>query len=168
MQKSGILNCNFKHGGKGTKLYEVWCSMRRRCNSPKDKRYKIYGGKGVFVCKDWEDFKNFKEWSIANGYKEGLTIDRIDNNGPYSPNNCRWTTHKVQNNNQSTTTILRIGDVEKPLHEWSDFVGIKPETLRRRIYAGWSIERALFEKVTFDKHEHKRKGALKGDQHENL
>ena len=61
MQKSGILYCNFKHGGKGTKLYEVWCSMRRRCNSPKDKRYKSYGGKGVFVCKEWEDFKNFKD-----------------------------------------------------------------------------------------------------------
>lgn len=159
-------NGRYKHGGTGTKLYEVWCSMRARCNRKTDKRYDHYGGRGISVCEEWSDFVAFRNWALKNGYQEGLTIDRIDNDGPYSPENCRWTTKKVQNNNQSTTTIIKVGDVEKPLHIWADFIGIPPEALRRRLYDGWNVERALFEKIDTTKCPKKYRAALRREQDE--
>lgn len=90
------------HGGTYTKLFRVWCSMRARCGNPNDRCFHRYGGRGIKVCEEWDtDFSSFKRWSEANGYEEGLTIDRIDNDKGYSPDNCRWTTMKVQNNNKS-------------------------------------------------------------------
>lgn len=123
-----------------------------------------YGGRGISVCEEWSDFVAFRNWALKNGYQEGLTIDRIDNDGPYSPENCRWTTKKVQNNNQSTTTIIKVGDVEKPLHIWADFIGIPPEALRRRLYDGWNVERALFEKIDTTKCPKKYRAALRREQ----
>jgi hypothetical protein len=154
--------CQKRHAR--TKEYEVWCSMRARCNRKTDKRYDHYGGRGISVCEEWSDFVAFRNWALKNGYQEGLTIDRIDNDGPYSPENCRWTTKKVQNNNQSTTTIIKVGDVEKPLHIWADFIGIPPEALRRRLYDGWNVERALFEKIDTTKCPKKYRAALRREQ----
>lgn len=81
-----------KHGGKGTKLYAVWCDMRKRCNTPTHHAYKYYGGKGVKVCEEWNDFSVFREWAVSHGYAEGLTIDRKESNGNYCPDNCQWIT----------------------------------------------------------------------------
>lgn len=145
-------NPNYKHGGKGTKLYWVWCSMRARCNRKTDKRYDHYGGRGIEVCSEWDDFSVFREWAYSTGYREGLSIERRDNDGDYCPGNCIWATPKIQANNQSTTTFIKIGDVEKPLHVWAEFIGIHPEALRNRLYRGWPVERALFEKTSLDKH----------------
>lgn len=152
--QKGKDNGNYKHGGKHTKLYEVWCSMRQRCNNPRAKMYKYYGAKGVKVCNEWQDdYLAFKQWSILNGYSEGLTIDRIDNNGDYSPLNCRWVTMKTQANNQDKTVRIEYSGVCKTLHEWSDILGINPTTLYFRIYKrGWNIERAFTEKVSLNKH----------------
>lgn len=89
------------HGKSETKLYSVWCSMKSRCGNPNNKHYYRYGGRGITVCSEWEkSFESFYEWSINNGYQEGLTIDRIDNDGNYEPHNCRWVTMYVQCRNK--------------------------------------------------------------------
>ena len=91
---------NMKHGGRWTKLYMVWDSMRSRCFTVSNKDYESYGGRGITVCNEWNDFSAFREWALTNGYKEGLSIDRIDNDGNYEPSNCRWATAHEQRINQ--------------------------------------------------------------------
>lgn len=89
------------HGLSNMKLYHVWLSMKDRCLNPRNKSYFYYGGRGIAVCEEWlESFLPFYEWSINHGYKEGLTIDRINNDGNYEPDNCRWTTWDVQSKNR--------------------------------------------------------------------
>lgn len=89
------------HGGTNTKLYAAWCNMKERCYNPKHEYYYLYGERGISVCDEWlHDFSAFRNWSLENGYADGLTIDRIDNYKGYSPDNCRWTTWSVQNKNK--------------------------------------------------------------------
>ena len=91
------------HGLKNTRLYTVWAEIKNRTLNPKNKNYKYYGGRGIIICDEWKnDVKSFYDWAITNGYEEdkGLSIDRINNEGNYEPNNCRWTTRVVQNRNQ--------------------------------------------------------------------
>ncbi len=94
-----------KHGDYGSRLYWVWRGMKSRCKNPKHKEYKHYGGRGITFCKDWNDYSKFKEWAIASGYDKNArqydcTIDRIDVDGNYEPNNCRWVDMKIQQNNK--------------------------------------------------------------------
>ena len=90
-----------KHGDKGTRLYNTYNSMKQRCNNPKDKAYKDYGGRGITICPEWTDsYIAFRDWSLSHGYQEGLEIDREDNDKGYSPENCRWITHKENCNNR--------------------------------------------------------------------
>ena len=90
---------NYKHGGTGTRLYRIWQLIKDRTLNKKSNMYKSYGERGIGICEDWLTFKVFQEWSLSNGYKENLTIDRIDNNKGYNPYNCRWTTKEVQARN---------------------------------------------------------------------
>ncbi len=94
---------NRKHNLRDTKLYSVWASIKGRTLNPKNKLYNDYGGRGITICDEWKnDFMSFYNWALSNGYEEnkGLSIDRIDNDGNYEPNNCRWTTQNIQARNQ--------------------------------------------------------------------
>lgn len=94
---------NHKHKLSGTKLYHTWIAIKDRCYNPNNKRYDRYGGRGIQVCEEWiNDFMAFYNWAIDNGYDEKLTIDRINNDGNYEPNNCRWETIKAQSRNRSS------------------------------------------------------------------
>jgi len=87
------------HGLRNHRLYRIWYNLKYRCNSEKGKFYKDYGGRGITYCKEWGNFLSFYKWAIANGYKENLTIDRINNDGNYEPTNCRWVTQNIQTRN---------------------------------------------------------------------
>lgn len=131
------------HGKSYTKLYGIWGSMIKRCRNPKDYHYKQYGGRGITVCDEWFDYTTFESWALSNGYAEGLSIDRIEVNGNYCPQNCRWTTDYTQMNNRRNTYYLEYNGVRLSLSEWSAQTGLRRETIRQRILAGWSIEKAL-------------------------
>jgi hypothetical protein len=97
-----------KHGGTGTRLYNIWCGMKDRCYNPNAIPYSRYGGKGITICDEWvNDYDTFREWALTHGYKDTLTIDRINNNLGYSPVNCRWITKAEQNRNTSRTKLNR-------------------------------------------------------------
>ncbi len=141
-----------KHGGKGTRLYSIWIDMNRRCNDPKAPHYENYGGRGIRVCVAWSDFAVFREWANDNGYDDRLTIDRIDNNEGYSPENCRWTTIKTQENNRRNNTLLTLNKETRTLSQWAEITGIHRATISRRIFVyGWPVERALTEPVRKNK-----------------
>ena len=135
---------NTKHGGKGTRLYKIWKHMKKRRNNPNDIGYHKYGGRGIKVCPEWNsNFVPFRDWALANGYSDELTIDRIDNDKGYSPENCRWTTPKAQANNRRSSRYIEFNGERRTISEWADVTGIPQNVINGRIYHGWSIERAL-------------------------
>lgn len=101
-----VLSCEVKHMKthhhihKHKRLYSIWRGMRQRCNSTKHKDYPSYGGRGITICRQWDNFNVFYDWAMANGYSDNLSLDRINNDGNYSPENCRWATQKEQNSNR--------------------------------------------------------------------
>lgn len=148
LQRESTANSNTTHGLRKTRLYRTWHHMRERCYYPKDKRYANYGGRGIAVCDEWnKDFQAFYEWAMANGYREDLSIDRIDVNGNYEPSNCRWATTEEQANNRQSNRRITIGGETLTLSEWSKRSNIKRATFYARIKKGWSEEKALFTPV---------------------
>lgn len=126
-----------KHGFYNEPLYRVWTSMKNRCNSSTNQWYSAYGGKGVSVYQEWqEDFLVFRDWAIKNGYKKGLTLDRIDVNGNYEPNNCRWITIQEQQYNKTTNVYIEINGVSKTLTEWCKKYKTPLSTAKGRIKRG--------------------------------
>jgi len=143
-----IIKISTKHGKSKTRLFNIWSAMKDRCYNKKHIAYLRYGGRGIKICNKWlnsnNGFINFYNWVLENGYKDYLTIDRIDNNGNYEPNNCRWATHLEQQKNQDKTIKITINDEEKTMHEWSEISGIKHSIIYWRYKNNWPVEK-LFE-----------------------
>ena len=150
----GVIEANrkrqTKHGMRHTRLYNVWCSMRGRCNNPNDAAYKDYGARGIKVCDEWnKDFMAFYDWAMSNGYnpnapKGECTLDRRNNNLGYSPENCRWITMKEQCNNRRSNRNLTYNGETHNITEWADIYGINAATLKGRLWAnGYDIKEAL-------------------------
>lgn len=126
------------------RLGKILSGMKQRCYNPNNAKYPIYGGRGIKVCEEWKDnFLSFYEWAVLNGYRNDLSIDRIDSNGNYEPSNCRWATQKEQQNNRRTNHLLMYNGETKTVEGWAETTGIAPATIRKRIEYGWSVEDAL-------------------------
>jgi len=137
-----------KHKGFGTRLYTVWNSMRQRCNNPNNHAFHNYGGRGIKICEEWDDFGKFRDWAIKTGYDDSAlqgecTLDRIDNDGPYSPSNCRWVSMREQSSNKRGTPHLCYNGEVHTLMEWADITGIKYQTIHKRYSKGWPAEAVL-------------------------
>lgn len=119
------LSANHKHKMSGTRIYETWQDMKRRCYNKQNARYDRYGGRGITVCDEWlNNFQSFYDWAISNGYSDDLTIDRIDNDGNYEPSNCRWSTAKEQCNNRGSNINITIGNATKSLMRWCEIFNV--------------------------------------------
>lgn len=138
---------NHKHGLAHDRLNNILRAMKQRCYNPKAKFYCNYGGRGIKICPEWLDkengLENFYNWAIANGYKDNLTIDRIDNNGNYEPSNCRWATPKEQGNNTRANHLITYNGKTQTLTQWANEKRVKRCTLQMRLKRGWTIEKTL-------------------------
>jgi hypothetical protein len=133
-----------RFGKRREKLYEVWAGIKYRCNNPNMKYYDRYGGRGISVCAEWEEYSVFREWALSHGYKEGLSINRIDNDGNYCPENCEWTSAKEQANNRSNNRNVTFNGETHSIAEWARISGIADHILRVRIRKyKWDVEKAF-------------------------
>lgn len=133
------------------RLMNIFTGMRKRCYNTNRQGYKNYGGRGIKICDDWlANRQSFYDWALNNGYKDNLTIDRIDNNGNYSPDNCRWISREEQGYNKTTTHYLTYGGVRKSLIEWAKELNIDYDVFRSRVKLGWSMERIISTPVRRD------------------
>lgn len=130
--------------------YGSWHSMMDRCYNPNVHNYPMYGGRGITVCDEWHDIQMFEKWVEKSGYEKGLTLDRIDVNAGYYPQNCRWSTMKEQANNRRNTIFVTWNGEKHSLSEWSDILGINKSTLANRYWRGDRGDR-LFEKVRYNR-----------------
>jgi hypothetical protein len=121
-----------KHGETKTRLYKIWSGMRDRCSSFGTEKGKHYADKGITICKEWDEFIPFKEWSLSNGYESNLTIDRINVNGNYEPSNCRWLTIQEQERNRGNSIYVVYNGERKHLKDWSKDLNINYHTLYQR------------------------------------
>lgn len=143
------LTANHSHKMSGTRLYETWSGMKDRCLNENSRGYLRYGGRGINICQEWlDDFVPFRDWALSNGYSDDLTIDRIDNDGNYEPNNCRWVNDKQQANNRSSNINVEYQNQVFNLKEWKERLDLdmSDTTLYNRYHRGDRGER-LFREV---------------------
>lgn len=139
-----------KNNIRKSRIYKIYYKIKQRCYNKKFTFYKNYGGRGILLCNEWlNSFENFYNWSINNGYSDKLTIDRIDVNKNYCPENCRWVNMKTQQNNRRNNHYLKYNGKTKTLSEWGEVFGIKPRTIRARLKYGWDIEKAITTPVNY-------------------
>ena len=127
-----------------------WSGMMARCHHKSNHKYKRYGGRGISVCERWHDYENFKK--DMGERPEGTSLDRINNDGDYCPENCRWATHKEQNRNRSDNRRIEFNGETKTLPEWADIAGISRTAFKRRLERGWDFKRALSQPLTEQNH----------------
>lgn len=132
-----------KHGEVRTPLHNLWRGMHARCKFSGCSSYRLYGGRGVSVCEEWATYEPFRDWAIANGYAQGLSIDRIDPDGDYQPANCRWVSKSEQQRNKRNTFHVEWRGERGCLREFTRKTGKNYSTVYRRIKNGWSVEDAL-------------------------
>lgn len=138
------------HGDSKTRLYAVHRTMLQRCENPNAHEYENYGGRGITVCDEWHNYEPFKEWAMANGYKEDkrgkCTLDRIDTNKGYSPDNCRFVDMKTQQRNRRNNIRLTLDGVTKTMSEWAELTGTQLGTMQKRYEYGWSVRDIIYGK----------------------
>lgn len=150
------------HGMRKTKIYGVWSAMKRRCANKNTKAYHNYGGRGITVCDEWQEFTSFYNWVKVSGYNDTLTIDRIDNEKEYSPSNCRWVSRKVQANNTRVNVWYEYNGQKKTLSQWSDVCGISYGTLESRLHkCRWSFKKSLETPIRIQKLRNIGRGIVK-------
>lgn len=139
-----------RHGQTGTRFYQIWCSMKQRCLYPKHNRFKSYGGRGIKICDEWLDFDKFYRDTHESYQKHctkygerNTTIDRIDSNGNYTKENCKWNTLWNQNLNRTNNHLITYNGETKPLTQWEREKGFKRGVIQSRLMRGWSIENTL-------------------------
>ena len=138
-----------RHGKAKDRLYMTWANMKQRCENPRFKQYQDYGGRGIAVCEEWRnDFQAFYDWAMSHGYRDDLTIERIDNDGNYEPNNCRWATMKEQANNTRKNRFITLNGETHTISQWADITGIPRNVIWDRINQGWTAEKAIKTPVT--------------------
>lgn len=130
------------HGDTGTRIFRIWCGIRDRCKNTNNPRARDYVGRGITVCEEWSDYLIFKHWAMLHGYREDLTIDRIDNLGNYCPENCRWVTTKTQNCNTRRTKNVTFNGKTQPIKYWAIEFGISYSTLIRNVNR-YGFEKAI-------------------------
>lgn len=132
------------HGMTGTVLHNRWLNMKSRCFNPHNKRYERYGGRGITICDEWLDFKNFYNWSVANGFSEELSLDRIDNDKGYCPDNCRWATPRQQANNTARNVKIEYMGKVKTLSQWCRDLGLNYKLVYYRYHEqNMKLEKAI-------------------------
>lgn len=149
-KKSNYKTMNLAHGATAGKLgkkneypstYKIWCLMRQRCLNRRSKAYRWYGARGIAICDRWDDYANFV---LDMGHRpDGHSLDRIDNGGPYSPENCRWATRTEQARNKRNNHLLTYNGETRSIAEWAEHIGVHPNRLASRMRRGWDVERAL-------------------------
>lgn len=142
-----VNGANYKHGLTNSKIYNIWSGMKRRTTDPKQENYKNYGGRGITVCDEWlDDFQSFYDWSMNNGYKEGLSIERVDTNGNYDPSNCRWIEPIDQYYNKRNTVLVEIDGIKKTYKEWTEQLGVNRWWIESRVRKGLYKKHYLYPK----------------------
>lgn len=132
------------HEKTNTRLFTIWMNMKDRCYRNTSKSYSDYGGRGITICQEWlDDFMNFYNWAMANGYRDDLTIERKDVNGNYCPENCSWATMKEQENNRRNSVFYEINGIKCTLSEWCDKYNMDYKLVRERVKKGMDIVDAL-------------------------
>lgn len=139
---------NVKHGCCRRKIpkeriYKIWIGIKSRCLNNNNQAFSKYGERGITVCDEWLDFTTFKQWALNNGYADDLSIDRIDVNGDYCPENCRWVNETVQANNRRTSSYLTLDKETHTKAEWEKIMGLPKGIINQRINAGWTIQQAI-------------------------
>lgn len=145
LQKEITASINKTHGKAATPIYYIWRSMMDRCHAPKSNAYSRYGGRGINVCERWQSFEDF--YADMGDRPEGKSLERIDNNGDYSPENVVWADAKAQANNRRSNVILEHNGEKKTMQQWADQLGVKIQTIWARIDRGWTVDRALTQEV---------------------